>query len=162
MSDNKPLERGFSFHVLHSISLCNLWHNSGHCIQLQFQQGWDHLQPVFLDLCFKKKEMLLCFLWVRCFFFNPSMSPCWWTYLQLSCKKQPSTSLRSGPGQRCRSPERWACAGRKRASWGWKWPADPRGEWSLGRKRNANISEGQSYCSLQWGLREADSTEELR
>lgn len=83
------------------------------------------------------------------FFFNLSMSPCWWTYLQLSCKKQPSTSLRSGPGQRCRSPERWACAGRKRASWGWKWPADPRGEWSLGRKRNANISEGQSYCSLQ-------------
>lgn len=49
MSDNKPFERGFSFQVLHSISLCNMWHNSWHCIQLQFQQQWDHVQPVFLD-----------------------------------------------------------------------------------------------------------------
>lgn len=53
------------------------------------------------------------------------------TYLLLSCSRRPNTSLRSGPDRRCRSPGRWACVGRRRASRGWTWPVGPRREWSL-------------------------------
>jgi len=53
------------------------------------------------------------------------------TYLPVSCSTRRSTGLRSAPDRSCRCPGRWACAERRRASWGWTRTADPRGEWSL-------------------------------
>ena len=130
--------------MLHQSHLHNsgLWHNST-CrtfpyIQLQLQQHWDFVvlaivpnycrmtsapHPIMASIQSPAGWLILS-LCISC-----SLSG--WTYLLLSCSKQQSTGLRSGLDPSCRCPGRWGCAGRRRASWGSMWPADPRHEWNL-------------------------------